>query len=120
MKAYLGDRVADVKLSDRLTDSACCLVRSEHSTHAFVERLLRERGRTVPKAQRTLEINGSHPLVKHLEQLVEKGAASDEVDALVDVLFGQALLTEGSPLEDPNRFAQSLTRLLSRDLVRPG
>ena len=123
MKAYLGDRVADVKLSDRLTDSACCLVRSEHSTHAFVERLMRERGRTVPKAQRTLEINGNHRLVKHLEKLVDQltttGAAPDDVDALVDVLFGQALLTEGSPLEDPNRFAQNLTRLLSRDLGRP-
>jgi molecular chaperone HtpG len=116
MKTYLDERVIDVKLSDRLTDSPCCLVRGDHATHAYVERLLRERGRAVPKVQRTLEVNGGHPLVKHLEQLVEKGAASEEVDALIDVLYGQALITEGSPLEDPNRFAQNLTRLLSRDL----
>ncbi len=116
MKAYLDERVSDVKLSDRLTDSPCCLVRGDHATHAYVERLLRERGRAVPKVQRTLEVNGGHPLVKHLERLVEKGAPSDDIDALIDVLFGQALITEGSPLEDPNLFAQNLTRLLSRDL----
>lgn len=116
MTKALEDRVTEVKLSDRLTDSPCCLVRGEHATHAFVERLLRERGREVPQAKRILEVNGGHPLVKHLERLVETDPASPQIDALIDVLYGQALITEGSPLDDPNRFAQNLTRLLSRDL----
>jgi molecular chaperone HtpG len=116
MKKALGDRVAEVKLSDRLTDSPCCLVRGEHGAHAFVERMLRERGHAVPKAQRILEVNGGHVLVKHLEQLVEKDPASPRIDALIEVLYGQALLTEGSPLDDPNRFAQTLTELLESSL----
>jgi len=116
MKKVLDDRVVEVKLSDRLTDSPCCLVRSEHGAHAFVERMLRERGHTVPKAQRILEVNAGHPLVKHLEQLLEKDPSAPRIDALIDVLYGQALLTEGSPLEDPNRFAQTLTRLLEGNL----
>jgi molecular chaperone HtpG len=113
MKKVLDDRVVEVKLSDRLIDSPCCLVRSEHGAHAFVERMLRERGHTVPKAQRILEVNAGHPLVRQLEQLLEKDPAAPRIDALIDILYGQALLTEGSPLEDPNRFAQTLTQLLA-------
>ena len=112
MKKVLDARVAEVKLSDRLTESACCLVRGD-GPHAFVERLLRERGRAVPKGRRILEVNGGHPLVRQLEQLVEKDPSAPRIDALVEVLYGQALLTEGTPLEDPNRFAQSLTQLLA-------
>jgi len=113
VKKALEGRVAEVKLSERLTDSACCLVRGEGDAHAFVERLLRERGHQVPTATRTLELNADHPLVKRLEQLLEREPGSPRIDALVDVLYGQALLTEGSPLEDPNRFAQNLTQLLT-------
>jgi molecular chaperone HtpG len=116
VKKALGDRVVEVKLSDRLTDSPCCLVRSEHGAHAFVERMLRERGHAVPKVQRILEVNGGHALVKHLEQLVEKDPSSPRIDALIEVLYGQALLTEGSPLDDPNRFATTLTQLLESGL----
>jgi molecular chaperone HtpG len=116
MKTALGDRVAEVKLSDRLIDSPCCLVRSEHGAHAFVERMLRERGHALPKAQRILEVNAGHALVKHLQQLLEKDPSSPRIDALIDVLYGQALLTEGSPLEDPNHFAQTLTQLLEGSL----
>jgi molecular chaperone HtpG len=113
MKKTLDARVADVTLSDRLTESPCCLVRGEHGPHAFVERLLRERGRAVPKAKRVLEVNAAHPLIRELEQLVEKDPSAPRIDALIEVLYGQALLTEGSPLDDPNRFAQNLTRLLA-------
>jgi molecular chaperone HtpG len=113
VKKALGDRVTDVRLSDRLTDSPCCLVRGEHGPHAFVERLLKQRGHAMPKAQHILELNGGHALVKRLEQLVEADPASPRIDALIDVLYGQALLTEGSALDDPNRFARNLTQLLT-------
>jgi molecular chaperone HtpG len=112
-KSVLGDRVKTVRLSERLTDSPCCLVVDEHAHHAFVERLLRERGHQVPRAPRALELNAKHPLVKHLQALLEADAASPRATALIEVLYGQALLTEGSPLEDPNAFAQNLTHLLS-------
>jgi molecular chaperone HtpG len=117
MKAALGERVKDVRLSDRLTDSPCCLVVGEHAPHAFIERLLRERGHKVPRGQqgggRVLEVNARHPLVKQMESLAEKGEDSPRLAALIEVLYGQALLTEGSTLEDPNAFARNLTQLLS-------
>lgn len=115
MKKALESRVSDVKLSERLDESPCCLVRGEHAPHAFIERLLRERGRTVPAHERILEVNGAHPLVEQLEQLVEKDASSPRIEALIEVLWGQALLTEGSPLDDPNRFSRNLTRLLTKE-----
>ena len=113
MRTALKDRVEEVKLSDRLTDSPCCLVRGARGPHAFIERVLRERGHAAPKAKRILEVNGGHALVKHLEHLVEKDPSSPRIDALIDVLYGQALLTEGSPIDDPNRFARNLTELLA-------
>ncbi len=113
VKKALGDRVTDVRLSDRLTDSPCCLVRGEHGPHAFVERMLKQRGHAMPKAQHILELNGGHPLVQRLEKLVDAEPASPRIDALVDVLYGQALLTEGSALDDPNGFARNLTQLLT-------
>ena len=119
IKDALGDRVSDVRLSDRLTDSPCCIVRTEHGRHAFVERLLRERGQALAPAKRILEVNGGHPLVRQLEQLVAKEPASARIDALVDVLFGQALLTEGSALDDPNAFARHLTELLTERVTTP-
>jgi len=115
MKKTLGARVSDVRLSDRLDESPCCLVRGEHAPHAFVERLLRDRGRAVPQSPRILELNGSHPVVEQLERLVEKDASAPRIDALIEVLFGQALLTEGSPLDDPNGFSRNLTRLLTTE-----
>jgi molecular chaperone HtpG len=113
MKKVLAERVSEVTLSDRLTESPCCLVRGEHGPHAFIERVLRERGHSVPKTKRILEVNATHPLIKHLEQLVEKEPESPRIDSLVDVLYGQALLTEGSALDDPNRFARHLAQLLT-------
>jgi molecular chaperone HtpG len=113
MTKVLAPRVSEVALSDRLTESPCCLVRGEHGPHAFVERVLRERGHAVPKTKRILEVNAAHPLIQHLEQLVEKDPSSPRIDALVDVLYGQALLTEGSALDDPNRFAKNLAQLLT-------
>ncbi len=68
-----------------------------------------------PATPRILELNGAHPVVRQLERLVEKDASSPRIDALIEVLLGQALLTEGSPLDDPNRFSQSLTRLLTTE-----
>jgi molecular chaperone HtpG len=88
-------------------------VRGEHGPHAFVERLLRERGHAVPRGRRVLEVNGGHPLVQRLERLVADQPDSPRIDPLIDVLYGQALLTEGSALEDPNQFSQNLTRLLA-------
>ena len=72
MRAVLGDRVKEVRFSDRLTDSPCCLVLAGAGPHGYVERLLREAGRDVPKSERILELNPRHAILRNLETLVER------------------------------------------------
>ena len=112
MKEALGDKVVDVRVSDRLTDSPACLVLQGAGPHGYVDRLLRERGHEVPKAKRVMEINAGHPVIEHLRAVAANAAATDKVNDWIDVLYDQALLTEGSALEDPNRFARLVTSLL--------
>jgi molecular chaperone HtpG len=113
MKSVLSGWVEDVRVSDRLTDSPCCLVLSSGGPHAFVDRLLRERGKDVPRAKRILEVNASHPVIATLASLVEKDASAERLHDWIEVLYDQALLTEGSALEDPNRFAKRVTALMT-------
>ncbi|HLM45900.1 MAG TPA: molecular chaperone HtpG [Myxococcaceae bacterium] len=114
MKEVLKEHVREVRVSDRLTDSPCCLVVPEGGSHAFVERMLRERGRSVPRTKRILEVNPSHPIIDYLRAVTEKEASSPQVAEWVELLYDQALLTEGSSVEDPNRFARRMTALMTQ------
>jgi molecular chaperone HtpG len=111
VRAVLGARITEVKSSDRLTDSPCCLVLAGKAPHGFVERLLREAGRDVPKSARILEMNPQHPIVKNLRVLLDQG--DSRVADWIELLYDQALVAEGAPLEDPNGFTRRVTSLLT-------
>jgi molecular chaperone HtpG len=111
IRAVLGTRVTDVRTSDRLTDSPCCLVLAGAGPHGYVERLLREAGRDVAKSARVLEINTHHPIVTSLKALVDRG--DKRVEDWIELLYDQALVAEGAPLDDPNGFARRITSLLA-------
>jgi molecular chaperone HtpG len=113
MKEALGERVEDVRVSDRLTDSPACLVLSGAGPHGFVDRLLRDRGHEMPKAKRVLEVNPKHPVIEYLRGAITNDGAKERVNDWVGVLYDQALLTEGSSLPDPNHFAKVVTSLLT-------
>ncbi|HZU83304.1 MAG TPA: molecular chaperone HtpG, partial [Polyangiaceae bacterium] len=117
VRSVLGARVSEVRASERLTDSACCLVLASSTPHGYVERLLREAGRDLPKAARIFEINPSHPVVKNLEALIERG--DPRVGDWIELLYDQALVTEGAPVEDPTAFARRVTSLLA-SVSQPG
>jgi molecular chaperone HtpG len=110
-RSVLGDRVTEVRATDRLTESPCCLVLAGGAPHGYIERLLRETGREVPKTPRILEVNAKHPVVADLSALVAKGDV--RVDDWIELLYGQSLVAEGAPLEDPNGFARRITSLLA-------
>ena len=112
IKEILKDQVKDVRVSERLTDSPCCLVLPEGVSPAFLERLLKESGRGTTHQKRILELNPSHPVVKYLEAAYAKDPSSARVKDWVELLYDQALLTEGSTLEDPNRFARRMNAVL--------
>lgn len=103
----LGERVKEVRLSRRLTDSPACLVAAEEGLSLNLERLLKEAGQAVPGAKPILEINPAHPIVKRLEN--DNGAQFDDWASL---LYEQALLAEGGHLDNPAGFVKRLNDLL--------
>jgi molecular chaperone HtpG len=114
IRAVLGARVTEVRASERLTDSPCCLAVSGGGPSGYVERLLREAGRDVPKTSRIFELNLEHPIVRGLQALVGKGdAEAARVADWIEILYDQALVAEGAPIDDPSGFARRITSLLS-------
>ncbi len=111
-RAVLGARVKAVRTSESLTYSPVCLVFAPGSLTHAQERLMRALGRDVPAPQRILEVNPQHPLVEGLRTLADRDPSSPQVAEWLEVLYDQALLTEGTPIEDPQRFARRLTALL--------
>ncbi|HET7675228.1 MAG TPA: molecular chaperone HtpG [Gammaproteobacteria bacterium] len=102
----LGDRVKEVRLSRRLTDSPACLVAADEGLSLNLERLLREAGQDVPAAKPILEVNPAHPIVRRLE------TDGGDFDNWANLLYEQALLAEGGHLDDPAAFVQRLNSLL--------
>jgi len=103
--------VTEVRASDRLTESPCCLVLASRAPHGYVERLLREAGRDVPKSARILEMNPEHPVVKNLRLLLDQSDAP--IGDWIELLYDQALVAEGGTLDDPNGFTRRVTSLLA-------
>jgi molecular chaperone HtpG len=111
----LQDHVSEVRVSDRLTDSPVCLVIPEGGLQPWIERLIRaNQQQELPRQKRIMEINPDHTLIRNLKQLQTENPEHERVDEWVDMLFDQALLAEGSPIEDPAQFAQRMSRLLEQ------
>ncbi|TCO80305.1 molecular chaperone HtpG [Plasticicumulans lactativorans] len=108
VREALGERVKDVRMSSRLTDSPACLVVDEHAMSAHLERLLKEAGQSLPGSKPTLELNPGHPLIDRLDA----EADGDRFADLAQLLFEQAVLTEGGSLDDPAAFVRRLNGLL--------
>ena len=108
LKDLLGDRVGDVRVSARLTDSPSCLALSDYELAPHLARLLREAGQEVPDSKPTLEINPAHALVKRVEAEADEAKAKD----LALLLLEQAEITAGAQLPDPAAFVQRMNRAL--------
>ena len=104
----LGDRVKEVSVSQRLTDSPACLVAEEHGVSVHLSRLLKASGQKAPPAELTLEINVEHPLVQKLGTEEDTERFGDRAH----ILFDQALLLEGGQIEDPAAYVRRVNVLL--------
>jgi molecular chaperone HtpG len=108
IRQALGERVKDVRVTLRLTESPACLVADQRDLGANLERLLKEAGQKVPASKPILEINPRHPLLQRLKTEADSRRFND----WSHVLFDQALLSEGGQLEDPAGFVKRLNQLL--------
>jgi molecular chaperone HtpG len=107
LKAALGDKVEDVRVSHRLTDSPACIVLNEHDMALYMQQLLRQAGQKLPGSKPVLEINPGHALIRKLQDVDEAQAGE-----WAEILFNQALLAEGAQLEDPAGFVRRLNSLI--------
>jgi molecular chaperone HtpG len=115
-KLALGDAVKDVRSSDRLTDSAVCLVADEGDMDMHLERLLKQHRQLDTMSKRILELNPRHQLIERLAATVGQAGASDQLSEFAWLLLDQARIVEGEQLPDPPAFARRLATLLERGL----
>jgi len=108
LSGALGDAVAEVRASSRLTESPACLVVGEFDMGAQMKRILEAAGQPVPDSKPILEINPVHPLLQMLDAEQDEARFSD----LAHVVLDQATLAEGGQLEDPATFVSRLNSLL--------
>ena len=112
--------VQDIRLSTRLKDSASCLVAEDGAMSAHMERLMQRMGEGGPgnTAKRILELNSSHTVVQGLQKLHESDSGDGRIESIGRLLYEQAVVSEGSKLEDPVGFASRINNLLTKELIR--
>ena len=115
IQKVLDDRVKEVRLSTRLTDSPACLVGGEEDVSPRLEKLLRQQG-DVPPQRRILELNPSHDVVIALKARSDVNEDSESVPEYAELLYGYALLAEGADISDPAKLAARFAELMRRGL----
>ena len=108
MKSVLGEQVAEVRPTVRLTESPACLVVGDHDMGNQMRRLLEAAGQAVPDSKPILEVNPNHPLIARLDSEADEDRFAD----LSHIIMDQATLAEGSPLDDPAGYVSRLNKLL--------
>lgn len=108
--AALAERVKEVRVTYRLTESPACLVSAENDMSGNLARLLKAAGQHAPAAKPTLEINPQHPVVQRLK--AEADSEGSRFNDWAEVLFDQALLAEGGQLDDPATFVKRMNQLM--------
>lgn len=112
IKDHLQDKVKEVRFSNRLTESACCLVAEEYGMNANMERIMKALNQPVPDSKRVLELNPDHALLRAMGDLHKQDNKAPALSDYADLLYDQALLTEGSPIKDPLRFTRMVSELM--------
>ena len=114
IKKVLGDKVKDVKVSSRLSDSPSCIVADENDPTAQMQEIMKSMGQTgMPEIKPILEINPNHEIVKKLKSMTRQKSFDD----IALLLYEQALIQEGVTLEDPAGFVNRLNKAISNGLA---
>ena len=113
IKNILGERVKDVKLSNRLSESPSCIVADEHDPTAQMQELMRSMGQTdLPEIKPILELNPNHKIIKRLKDKTRQKSFND----IAFLLYEQALIQEGVKLDNPAEFTERLNKVIVETL----
>ena len=117
MKIHYGEKVKDVKLSSRLTDSPVCFVADENEMDIHLENLLKKHKHLDKVTTKVLEINPDHDIIKFLTKLDFTNEENKKKSAEIsDMLLNQAKIIEGIPLEDSKAFCKNINKLLIKNI----
>lgn len=117
IQQHLDQYLKDVRLTNRLTNSPVCLVGAEMDFSPQMERLLQMGGTGRPKQKRIMELNPRHDIVVKMRERYEKDNADPKLGQFAELLYGYALLAEGSDLPDPPQFNRLLAELMTETLT---
>jgi len=117
LKLALGDKVKDVRGSERLTESAVCLVADSGDMSMHLEKMLRAHGQAGGERVRILEINPRHALIKGLASRVTADGTAPLIEDMAALLLDQARIVEGEPPADPVAFARRMVAVMEKGLV---
>ncbi len=112
IKNTLRKEVEDVKFSNRLKDSPCCLVVGEFAPDPQTEKILKSIGQEIPEFKKTLELNPSHKLIEKMNNLY-KNKEFDKLNEYITLLYDQALILEGEKPKNPSEFVKKFSKLLA-------
>jgi molecular chaperone HtpG len=112
----LTDNVKEVRFSGRLTDSACCLVGEAYDQSPYMERIMKAMNQGMPKTKRVLELNPDHSVVSSMKHLFDKDPSNTKLGDYAWMLYDQALLAEGSPIQNPLKFTRRVADLMALGL----
>ena len=118
LKKTLEDKVKDVRFSSRLTESPCCLVGDDYDPSVSMQRLFKAMGQESPDVKRILELNGESPLIGALKSLYEKDPSAASLADYAELLYDQALISEGATLPDPAKFARRTVQLMTESIQK--
>lgn len=108
IQGAVSEKVKEVKISKRLVDSPVVLVSGAYDSSARLERMMESMGQPVPKSKRIMEINPSHAVFGRMKDL-----PVERQKEWAEILYNQALIAEGSPIDDPMKFSQQISKLMS-------
>jgi molecular chaperone HtpG len=112
IQSNLDSDLKEVRFTNRLTDSPCCLVSDESAMNPQMERIMRAMNQEVPESKRIMELNPAHPLVEKMNLIFAENKEKETLNDYVELLYNQALLAEGSGIKDPVKFSKLVSELM--------
>ena len=112
IQSKLDEDIKEVRISNRLTNSAVCLVADENDMGANMEKIFKAMNQPVPKSKRILEINPNHSILNIMKSLFDKDKDNAKIGEYAELLYDQAIIAEGGVVKDPVKFAQKFSDLM--------